>query len=186
VNAPLDALIIRQLAPGDAPALAAFYNGLSARSIRTFRPLGLATDVEVCRGIVRDDEAAIKFDLLALDAGQVVGWCFVWELASPEPTFGLAVADAWQGRGLGSRLMERVMREARERGLAEVFLTVVQDNAVAWRLYEKQGFVRCGEFVGQDGLPYFRMRACLRPVDAPADSRSSPTDRPSSADCLPP
>jgi RimJ/RimL family protein N-acetyltransferase len=40
-------------------------------------------------------------------------------------------------------------------------LTVVTDNAVAWRLYEKNGFVKYDEFVGEDGLPYFKMIAEL-------------------------
>jgi ribosomal protein S18 acetylase RimI-like enzyme len=91
--------------------------------------------------------------------GQIVGWSFIWDLQSDEPTFGLGVADACQGRGLGSELMDRVMEAARERALYKVYLTVVQDNQVAWRMYEQRGFVRYGEFVGGDGLNYFRMVA---------------------------
>jgi ribosomal protein S18 acetylase RimI-like enzyme len=55
--------------------------------------------------------------------------------------------------------MDLVMNEARERGLKQVILTVVKDNAVAWRLYEKRGFARYGEFVdAADGQTYLRMR----------------------------
>lgn len=154
---------IRQLRPGDTGALASFYNGLSAASKRTFRPLGEQTTVDACSAIVADNRPGVdtKFDLVALDGGPIVGWSFVWGLDSGEPTFGLAVADACHGRGLGAALMDRVLQAVCGRGLPKVFLTVVQDNEIAWKMYQKRGFVRYGEFVGQDGLPYFRMAAEL-------------------------
>ena len=80
-------------------------------------------------------------------------------IRSPSLCSGLAVADAQHGQGVGTCLITRVMAWARDAGLPRVLLTVVQDNAVAWRLYENQGFVRYGDFVGDDGLPYYRMRA---------------------------
>jgi ribosomal protein S18 acetylase RimI-like enzyme len=60
------------------------------------------------------------------------------------------------------------MAEARRQAFQEaavdpvVTLTVVQDNEVAWQLYEKHGFVKVGAFVGEDDLPYFRMLADLQ------------------------
>jgi putative acetyltransferase len=156
-------IIIRRIRPGDADALVAFYNGLSARSKRTFRPLDHVATWDTCEEIVRDNELEPekKFDLIALHEDRIVGWSFVWDLQSGEPVFGLGIADAYQGRGLGSELMDRVIEVAREHRLGKVHLTVVQDNRVAWRMYEKRGFVRYGEFVGKDELPYFRMVAEL-------------------------
>ena len=89
-----------------------------------------------------------------------MGWSFIWDLASEEgATLGLGIADAYQGRGLGTLLLEAVLQRTRDLGLARVRLTVVQDNWIAWRLYEKHGFERRGEYIGQDGLPYYRMVA---------------------------
>ncbi len=154
---------IRRLTPGDEGALLTFYNGLSAASKRTFRPLGPVTLPEVCAGIVADNAngAGKKFDLVAVADGRIVGWAFLWNLHTDEPLFGLAVADAYHRQGLGAALITRVMRTAREMGLPTVYLTVVTDNTVAWRLYEKQGFVKYGEFTGDDGLPYFKMKAVV-------------------------
>ena len=154
-------ITLRQVQPGDADALAAFYNGLSVRSKRTFRPLSETATVEACRDIVCDNLAGHKFDLVALKGDLIVGWSFVWDLAGQEPTFGLCVADAYQGQGVGSALMDRVMAAVRARGLARVHLTVVQDNLVAFRLYESRGFVRYGELAGSDGLPYYQMAVDL-------------------------
>lgn len=157
-------VIVRRLERDDGEALTAFYNGLSAASKRTFRPLGVTTTVETCNDIIQDNLAAppTKFDLVATDGISIVGWAFVWGLnesdPDSEPLFGLGVADSHQHMGIGTRLITAVMAHARAARLPRVVLTVVQDNTIAWHLYEKQGFVRYGEFVGDDGLPYYRMR----------------------------
>lgn len=167
-----DVVIIRRIRWGDENALLEFYNGLSESSIRTFRPIGYETTLNVCQDIIRDNNPEKdgqqscptmekKFDLVALHEKRIVGWGFLWNIDSGEPTFGLGVADDFQGKGLGSRLIDSVMKEAHERGLKKVLLTVVQDNQVAWKMYEKRGFVKYGEFVGEDGVDYFRMVAEL-------------------------
>ena len=159
----IDEVVIRQIRLGDENALVEFYNGLSESSIRTFRPLGYKTTLNVCEDIVQDNSPEIdkKFDLVVLHETRIVGWSFLWNMPSNEPTFGLGVADDFQGKGWGSKLIDSVMKSARERGLKKVLLTVVQDNPVAWKMYEKRGFVKYGEFVGEDGFDYFRMVAEL-------------------------
>ena len=152
---------IRRLCAGDAPALVDFYNGLSASSIRTFRPLDIKATLPVCEAIVCNNQpdSATKYDLVAVADGRIVGWSFIWDWTGAEPMFGLSVADAYHGQGVGSALMDSVMRAAREQGLARVYLTVVRDNDKAWQMYQRRGFVKYGAFTGDDGLPYFRMVA---------------------------
>lgn len=159
-TAPL--FTIRQLTISDAEALATFYNQLSAESLRTFRPIGPITIPEKCRKIAEENEPkgpelASKYDVVALYQQQIIGWSFIWDLNTEEPTFGLAVADAYHHQGVGTTLTKHVMAWARQHHLPEVHLTVVQDNIIAWKLYAKQGFVRIGEFTGDDGQPYYRM-----------------------------
>ncbi len=179
-----DSIILRRLQPDDAEALCAFYNGLSPTSKRTFRPIDETTTTAVCAAIAAENgpPTPTKLDLVAILGGgedaegaagdTIVGWSFLWALdaTDPEqgPVFGLAVSDAYHGRGLGTRLMSQVMAWARAQGLPQVVLTVVTDNAVAQHLYEKQGFVRYGTFTGEDGLPYYRMRAHLEGATAPS------------------
>ena len=159
--------IIRRLRPADAEGLARFYNGLSEASRRTFRPLGWQTSVEACAAVVEGNRAESKYDLVAVPrvgsgaGSEIVGWSFVWHLGSGEPSFGLGIADAQQGQGLGAALMDRVLADMWATGLGQVYLTVVQDNHVAYGMYERRGFVRYGESVGDDGLAYYRMVAAL-------------------------
>ena len=54
----------------------------------------------------------------------------------------VAVHPAWQGRGLGRRLMEAVLASIRRQGGRMVLLQVRADNEPAQRLYRRLGFVR--------------------------------------------
>lgn len=59
--------------------------------------------------------------------------------------YGLSVAAAHRRRGLGSRLVEAVLAEARARpGVRLVQLTVAHPNPAARALYERAGFVQFG------------------------------------------
>ena len=61
-----------------------------------------------------------------------------WEIEN------VAVSDAVQRRGLGSRLLGEFLAFARERGGREIFLEVRASNVAARRLYEKWAFVEAG------------------------------------------
>lgn len=52
----------------------------------------------------------------------------------------------WQGSGLGPRMMDWALDEARTRGVAEVYLSVFIDNERARRFYVKYGFKDVGKY----------------------------------------
>jgi GNAT superfamily N-acetyltransferase len=159
-------IVLRRISMGDEARLAEFYNGLSTESKRTFRPLGEKTTPERCSEIMSDNApgTGTKYDLFAVDNGEVVGWAFLWNIESDGPTFGLGVADAYQGKGLGRNLMDEILRWADERGINKISLTVVQDNDTARAMYERRGFVQLNAYVGSDGLPYFSMERTVAPT----------------------
>jgi ribosomal protein S18 acetylase RimI-like enzyme len=156
----------RLLTAQDGAGLCGFYNGLSDASRRTFRPLGLITTIEACSTIFPANVRQEKHDLLAVHGEKIIGWGFIWDLHKAEPVFGLAVADAFHGRGLGTELTRRVLAEADRGGLPRVVLTVVKDNHRARHLYERAGFREYGQYHDDgDGLDYYRMER-LAPVAA--------------------
>ena len=55
--------------------------------------------------------------------------------------FALVVADDFNGKGLGSRLMESIMDVAREKGLAEIEGLVLANNTSMLKLMRSLGFV---------------------------------------------
>jgi putative acetyltransferase len=77
----------------------------------------------------------------ALDGGQVVGACAaIRSTPSTVELAKLAVAPEAQGRGLGRRLCEHVLRFARAAGAAQVVLSSNSALVAAIRLYESLGF----------------------------------------------
>mgnify|MGYP001029473536 CR=1 FL=1 len=158
------AITLRPLTEHDAGALRDFYNDLSPASIRTFRPLGLSTTLDACEKIVVNANApkATRYDLGAWHGNTLVGWGSVSGLDTDRPEFGLGVADAWQGQGIGKKLIDGVLDHARSRGLSRIYLIAVKDNARAIGLYNSRGFVQYGEMTGDwDGLSYVKMVADL-------------------------
>jgi len=155
---------MRQITAADAGALMGFYNGLSAPSKRTFHPLGPETDLATCEQICRENVVADgdRYDLVVEFDEQVVGWGFICGLKGSEPSLGLGIADDHQQRMLGRAVTSALMRHAQTRQLPALHLTVVQDNAVARRLYESFDFVVRTERVSEvDGLSYYEMTAEL-------------------------
>ncbi len=54
--------------------------------------------------------------------------------------FALTVADAWQNRGIGSQLMQRLMNVARDRGIEIMEGEVLSNNRKMLRVCERLGF----------------------------------------------
>lgn len=113
------------------------------------------------------------YGLVGCVDGEVVGSA---SLAANAPSprrrhaaeLGIAVHDAWQGRGIGSALLEALVGLADNwLNLSRIELTVYTDNATAIKLYERFGFTvegtlknytfRDGEFV--DAYVMARLRA---------------------------
>jgi ribosomal protein S18 acetylase RimI-like enzyme len=57
------------------------------------------------------------------------------------------VEPEWQSRGIGTILMHHLEDVARARGMRAIRLFVAKDNPRAAALYERLGYVRCGEAV---------------------------------------
>ncbi|MDN7143112.1 GNAT family N-acetyltransferase [Pseudomonas sp. JQ170] len=83
--------------------------------------------------------------LVALHEGEVIGNCSLEQYArvrlGHSGGIGMAVAPAWQGQGVGSRLLQAVLEVADNwMGLQRVELTVYTDNQPALALYKRHGF----------------------------------------------
>jgi putative acetyltransferase len=85
---------------------------------------------------------------VAVDAGQVLGWCDVLatfgQARAHVGTLGIGLVPAARHRGLGRRLMQAALAKAWARGFTRIELTVRADNANARALYERLGFAHEG------------------------------------------
>jgi ribosomal protein S18 acetylase RimI-like enzyme len=85
---------------------------------------------------------------LAMAAGRAVGSVGAFRMPDQPPDecilVGLWVDPSARGRGVGERLVQRVVDDATARGLSRVLLEVAHENARAVELYERMGFVATG------------------------------------------
>jgi predicted GNAT family N-acyltransferase len=70
----------------------------------------------------------------------------------------MAVLKDWRGRGIGRRILGRLVEQARERGDREVVLSA-QVHATAF--YRRHGFVEEGAEYMDAGIPHRKMRRLL-------------------------
>ena len=73
------------------------------------------------------------------------GFVLARAVAGESEILSIGIDQRFEGLGLGWRLMQAAIREARMRDAEAMFLEVDEDNARARRLYEKLGFVKVGE-----------------------------------------
>ncbi len=72
----------------------------------------------------------------------------------------LAIAPEAQGQGLGGRVIDFCIDEAKKRGYSSIRLDVVPDNIPAKKLYEKNGFTYSGDYDlgrGIEDIPEFSL-----------------------------
>ena len=79
---------------------------------------------------------------------QVVGWADIFPEDNPRQShrgsLGMGIVSDYRGQGIGTRLLEAVLKQAKEFGLEKVELNVYTSNTYAIGLYKKLGFVEEG------------------------------------------
>jgi [ribosomal protein S18]-alanine N-acetyltransferase len=89
-------------------------------------------------------QPASRYYQVAESDGKIVGYAGLLAAGGQADVLTIAVAAARWGQGIGSRLLDRLLAEARSRGATEVFLEVRADNSRAQRLYQWRGFTEVG------------------------------------------
>ena len=88
-----------------------------------------------------DDSLRVGYACWVAQCGTVLAGYGVLMMGAGEAhLLNLSVAAAWQGRGLGSALLEKFVGIARAGNAAQMFLEVRPSNAGARRLYTAFGF----------------------------------------------
>ena len=87
----------------------------------------------------------VSFCFLAKDDdGRAVGFCSVWRVADELHINNLAVLPEVRRGGIGSTLLEHVLRHGADSGAQRATLEVRQSNDAARILYERFGFTVAG------------------------------------------
>ncbi len=135
------AVTIRPLRPTDAPALRAFFAALSPQSVRLryFSERHKLTDEELFALTNGDPSAQIH--LAALHADSVVGVanCVVTTPGQADVTF--VVSDQFQGRGVGSLLLEYLGELAPALGVTHFRAETLPENHGMLDVFRHAGFI---------------------------------------------
>ena len=149
----------------------ALHQDIPRTSLREMRSEDLASVLEIERRSFGQPWSLAFFEkelstpfarlLAAVDEGALrpclAGYTCRWRVTDEVHVLNVAVHPDYRGTGIGRRLVEAVLAEAREGGARVVFLEVRAGNVVARRLYRQLGFkdlgVRRGYYgPGQDAI----------------------------------
>lgn len=135
---------VRAIRPTDADRLHEFHSRLSDRSVyyRFFGPKSELTDGEVAHLVHVDHRD--RFALVAVHQDQIIGvgrYDFIPASSPATAEVAFVVADAVQGQGLGSLLLEHLAAVARDRGIEQFEAEVLRVNQAMLSTFRNAGYV---------------------------------------------
>ena len=138
-------IFMRPIRPSDASLVIEHFNALSPRSIymRFFTPMKQLSHSMLIRltQIDYDREIALIALLQEGDEQKMAGIArVIFEPDGKNGEFAVAVADQWQGKGIGASLLKRCLVYAKDKGLKRVWGIVISENRQMVKLGKKLGF----------------------------------------------
>jgi ribosomal protein S18 acetylase RimI-like enzyme len=130
---------IRPVERGDFEALTRFFEeNNNPEIVRQFRPFSLSRQ-EASRIALTSHR---DLYCVVIWKSNVVGLCMLrgWDEGFETPSFGVLVDYRYNGLGLGRKMTEFAIAEAKKRGCHSLRLSVYASNMHAVRLYESLGF----------------------------------------------
>lgn len=135
---------LRPLRPEDRDVELAFVSGLSPET-RSNRLLGGARQItrEYIESLVNVDysrDMALAATTM-LDGETLIGVArYVLEKDNKTAEFAIVIADAWQGRGIGRRLLRKLIEVAGRRGVKRLYGEILSINRPMLEFVRKLGF----------------------------------------------
>ena len=140
-----DNIFIREMIGGDRDAVVDFFANMGEESTAMFNSSGGNTRKAL--SYVDGNREGRKYWIAEdKDApGKMAGYTFIWDTDKSVVWFGIAVADEWHGKGVGTKLIRFVIDYCKENGYHGILLSTLYENKSAQRLYEKNGFEKIGK-----------------------------------------
>lgn len=87
------------------------------------------------------DESRIYFVALDDQTKQVVGYAGAWNTGSDYSIISVATKQEYQHKGIATKLLKRIILDAKEKEIYSLSLEVNEHNTPAINLYRKLGFI---------------------------------------------
>ncbi|MFG3419148.1 GNAT family N-acetyltransferase [Micromonospora sp. NPDC048063] len=171
VEQPVDVLLsdgttvqLRPIRPSDGPGIVAMHSRFSERTryLRYFSPYPRIPERDLHRFVNVDHRDREAFVVLAGDRIVAVGRYERLGPDAPEAEVAFVVEDAYQGRGIGSVLLEHLADAARRTGIANFVAEVLPANGAMLRVFSDFGYQLQRQFA--DGVVHLTFP--IAPTDA--------------------
>jgi acetyltransferase len=142
-------ITIRPIRPEDEPLMIPFHQSLSDRTVRLryFHPIKFSQRVEherLARVCFNDYDRELALVAETREAGGARKIIAIGRLSKTPGgeagEYAVLVADAWQAKGLGGKLLTRIVEIAKAEKLKTLFAEILPDNTPMLRISEKLGF----------------------------------------------
>jgi acetyltransferase len=140
------ALVVRPIRAEDEPLIEAHHRGLSEQSIRRrffsmVKTLSRDSMIRLCHLDYAREMALVAEGKNEQGQRAIFGVSrYYMNPQTRAAEFAVIVSDAFQGKGLGQYLMERLIAVARERGVRQLVGSVLRDNPAMLALAKELGF----------------------------------------------
>ena len=139
-------LLIRQATLGDLEAITEIYNDAILKTVATFdtEPKNMEEQK------LWFAEHGPKYPILVAEQdGLIVGWASLSKWSdrcaySDTAEISLYVKDAFQGKGIGKKLIQEIIREGKNAGLHTVLARIAEGSEVSIHLHKSMGFEHIG------------------------------------------
>jgi acetyltransferase len=174
---------IRPLRPEDEPRVARFHQTLSERTVylRYLQEMKLSSRIaadRLRRVCFNDYDREIALVAEGTDPGPgeapIVAIGRLTKLRwTNEARLGLMVTDLFQGQGLGSEVLRRLVDTARSEGIERIVLEVSRENLPIHRMLERLGF----QFIEKADSPLLHAELDLGPESKRGGDSRAPSPR---------
>ena len=134
-------IMIRPIKPEDEPLVKDLFKSFSEETMhfRFFHAIREITHQQLVRFCYTDYDREIA--LVAELDGALIGMSrLMFDPGTSKAEFSVVVTDAWQKRGIGKAMVEKIVKIGREKGLSTIYATVIKDNSAMKHLAKKLGF----------------------------------------------
>ena len=97
------------------------------------------------KSFLEEFENRLAVYYIAKEENKIIGYAGFWHVADEGDITNIAVKQEYRRKGIASRLIETIIKEADRRKLLLLTLEVRELNAAAIKLYEKFGFKIIGK-----------------------------------------
>lgn len=136
---------LRPIHPIDAEQAKVFHSKLSEKSLRD-RFLGYIPTVneKLINRLTKIDynkEMAIVAEIITEDSKEAVGVArVVGEKEANRAEFAIILADAWHGKGLGSKMTDYMIKVAKNMAFEQVYALLFSHNTQMIEIFKNKGF----------------------------------------------